>query len=76
MNPELFQCPFDSNHYVPLSSMEAHKKKCQFAVHLGTDIHSLDEEELALLDQDANISSFLYEGTSAECIQTGKQVVV
>ncbi len=70
MNPELFQCPFNSNHYVPLSSMEAHKKKCQFAVHFGTSIYSLDREELASMD--AKVSSFLYEGTSAECIETGK----
>ena len=65
---ELLKCPFNPNHYLPSSSMEEHKKKCQCASFMGTSIHSLADDELTLHSTD---SSFLYKDSSVESIQIG-----
>lgn len=67
-HPELSQCPFNAHHYVPSSSLEEHKKKCQCAVLLGTDIHDLDMEELSLLNTN---TSFLYKDSNIEGVVIG-----
>ena len=40
--PLMLQCPFNKNHYVPRSSLEKHKEKCQYAVH-GVDPELIEE---------------------------------
>lgn len=59
---ELFQCPFNPHHFVPKASLEDHKKKCQYAVLLDTNMHELDDEELASMNVD---TMFLYKDSSS-----------
>ena len=65
----LVQCPFCCHHYVPESSLDRHVRKCAWAISLGTNIHSLEDEDVALLGTD---SKFLYEKTNAEVVRIGR----
>ena len=53
--------------------MEDHKKKCCYAVALGTNIHSIDEDEFTSLTAD---TSFLYRNSGVESVQIGMVNVV
>lgn len=67
-SPNLVQCPFNTNHYVPSSSLKDHSEKCQYATVLDTDSYKIDWDELSALKVGG---SFLYQNGGAEAAHVG-----
>lgn len=60
----LKQCPYNANHFVPSSSLEAHKIKCWYVSH-GVDVDGKTAEMLTC-------SSNFYTSSNIPSVHIGK----